>query len=93
MHNFSDKDTYTLYYDIAEKQLAYVQFIYPEDSFELPEEDYITPKYISNDNRYLFYCEHPENDYNPVLTLVEPLFPYFLYLHNNQNKAAARTIR
>ena len=38
MHNFSDKDTYTLYYDIAEKQLAYVQFIYPENSFELPEE-------------------------------------------------------
>lgn len=72
MHNFSDKDTYTLYYDIAEKQLAYVQFIYPENSFELPEEAYFTPKYISNDNRYLIDWEQPENDNNPVLILVEP---------------------
>ena len=79
MHNFSDKDTYTLYYDIAEKQLAYVQFIYPENSFELPEEGiagmpqaYFTPKYISNDNRYLIDWEQPENDNNPVLILVEP---------------------
>ena len=72
MHNFSDKDTYTLYYDIAEKQLAYVQFIYPENSFELPEEAYFTPRYISNDNRYLIDWEQPENDNNPVLILVEP---------------------
>ena len=72
MHNFSDKDTYTLYYDIAEKQLAYVQFIYPENSFELPEEAYFTPKYISNDNRYLIDWEQPENDNNRVLIFVEP---------------------
>ncbi|HBN42386.1 MAG TPA: 6-bladed beta-propeller, partial [Parabacteroides distasonis] len=52
--------------------LAYVQFIYPENSFELPEEAYFTPKYISNDNRYLIDWEQPENDNNPVLILVEP---------------------
>ena len=42
------------------------------DAFELPEEAYFTPKYISNDNRYLIDWEQPENDNNPVLILVEP---------------------
>ena len=41
-------------------------------TFELPEEAYFTPKYISNDNRYLIDWEQPENDNNPVLILVEP---------------------
>ena len=72
MHNFSDKDTYTLYYDIAGEAISLCTIPIPENSFELPEEAYFTPKYISNDNRYLIDWEQPENDNNPVLILVEP---------------------
>lgn len=72
IHNFSDKDTYTFCYDMAEKQLSYLQLTYPENSWELPEEARFTPRFISQDNRYLIDWEQPENDDNPVLVLVEP---------------------
>lgn len=72
MYNFSNKDTYTLYYNKADKQLTYATLAYPENQFELPEEARFTPQYISNDNRFLMDWEQPENDNNPVLVLVEP---------------------
>lgn len=72
MYNFSNKDTYTLYYDKNREQLTYVNLSYPENSFKFLEEAGFTPQYISDDNRFLIDWEQPENDNNPVIVLVEP---------------------